>query len=183
MRFIFLGISASIGLAIFACPPLANAQYNRDYVFTDEDGHLVLRFASREAGELDPDQMYEISNAEFSSMVHDRIRADLRFDAEPIDTEWAHAMQPRLKNLVSDMDVEFDAIFVECRSASCRLVLEETTKLMIPEHQALMEIVQHSIQSFIEANPASFNPVFLIAAYDQDREIPSIKAYLMRAAR
>ena len=181
MRFYDFAIAASIGLTIIACPQLAAAQDNRDFVFTDEEGHLVLRYAGTDAGALDQDQIDEIVNAEFSSMVHDRLRADLRFDAEPMDREWADAMAPRIKTIVSTTDVEFAAIIVECRSASCRLLLEESSRLSITDHQAVLEAVQLSLQAFIKADPASFDPVFLIAAYDQNFKTPSIKAYLQRA--
>ncbi len=33
----------------------------------------------------------------------------------------------------------------------------------------------------MEANPANFEPVFLMAAYDQELEVPHIKALLRRA--
>ena len=181
MRFSALTIAASFGLALALWPQLGATQDERDFVFTDDEGHLVLRFAGSEPGGLDTDQRDEIVNAEFSSMVHDRLRADIRFDSEPVDSEWADSMEPRIERHVRETGPEFSAIEVRCRSASCRLVLEHTGRLRISEHQSLMGNVQLVIQAFMEANPASFEPVFLIAAYDQERETPHIKAFLRRA--
>lgn len=175
-----LGIAASIGVAILVWPQLSAAQDNRDFVFADEDGHLVLRFAGAPFGGLSADQADEILNAEFSIMVHDRLRADLRFEAEPVDSTWASVTEPALSKLVSETELEFSAITVECRSTSCRLILEHT-RLPISEHRGMLEIVQRGLHAFVETNPSSFDPVFLIAAYDQLRETPSIKAYLRRA--
>ena len=182
MRFPLLTIAASFGLAAALWPQLAAAQDDRDFVFTDDEGHLVLRFAGAEPGGLDANQVDEIVNAEFSTMVHDRLRADIRFDSEPVDSEWADSMAPRIERHVSETGPEFSAIDVRCRSASCRLVLEHTGRLRVAEHQSLMGNVQLVIRVFMEANPASFEPVFLIAAYDQERETPHIKAFLQRAA-
>ena len=182
MRFSLLTIAASFGLAAALWPQLAVAQDDRDFVFTDDEGHLVLRFAGAEPDGLDADQVDEIVNAEFSTMVHDRLRADIRFDSEPVDSEWADSMAPRIERHVSETGPEFSAIDVRCRSASCRLVLEHTDRLRVSEHQSLMRNVQLVIRAFMEANPASFEPVFLIAAYDQERETPHIKAFLRRAS-
>ena len=44
-----------------------------------------------------------------------------------------------------------------------------------------MGAVQFVIQGFVEGDPASCNPVFLIAAYDQELETPNIKVFLPRA--
>lgn len=185
MRFRAFTIVASLGLLVAAWPPLATTQDDRDFVFTDEDGHLVLRFAGSEPGGLEPDQIDEIVNAEFSTMVHDRLRADLRFDTEPLDSEWADRMEPRiamyLREARPDFRPTFPDITVECRSASCRVLLEHTRRLQVSEHQLLMGSVQRALQAFIEANPASFEPVFLMAAYDQELEVPHIKAFLRRA--
>ena len=172
-------VAGSICLAL--APGLAAAQHERDFVFTDEDGHLVLRFAGSEPGGLEPDQVDEIVNAEFSTMVHDRLRADLRFDTEPVDSEWAEPMKARLEGHLSDQTLEFSAVEVECRSASCRLVLEHTDRWRLPEHRSRMGVVQRVIQDFMRTDPESFEPVFLITAYDQELETPHIKAFLERA--
>ena len=181
MRFPAFAIAVWMCLAV--APGLAAAQDERDFVFTDEDGHRVLRFAGSEPGGLDPDQFDEIVNVEFSTMVHDRLRADLRFDAEPVDSEWAASMRTRLEAHLSDVGPEFSAVEVECRSASCRLVLEHAVRWRLPEHRSRMGVVQRVIQDFIRADPESFEPVFLITAYDQELETPHIKAFLERTDR
>ena len=174
-----LTVAASVGLVLVICSRQAAAQDDRDYVFTDEEGHLVLRFAG--AGSvLDSDQRDEIFNAEFSSMVHDRLRADLRFDTEPVDSAWAGSMAPRIERHLREAGLDFSTMNVECRSVSCRLVLEHTRRLPISEHRSLRGHVQLVIQALIEADPSSFEPVFLIAAYDQEGETPHIKAFLQR---
>ncbi len=179
MRSPILTIAGSICLAV--APGLVAAQDERDFVFTDEDGHLVLRFAGSEPGGLEPDQVDEIVNAEFSTMVHDRLRADLRFDTEPVDSEWADPMQARLEEHLNGEGLSFSAVEVECRSASCRLVLEHDVRWRLPEHRSRMGGVQRVIQDFMRADPGSFEPVFLITAYDQELETPHIKAFLERA--
>ena len=179
MRLSAVTIAASLGLAV-ALWPASAAQDERDFMFTDEEGHLVLRFAGTGASGLDTDQIDEIVNAEFSRMVHDRLRADLRFDTEPLDSEWADAMEPRIRTHLRETGSGFAAIHVECRSTSCRLVLEHASRLPISEHRTLMGHVQRALLAFIEAHPASFEPVFLIAAYDQEGATPHIKAFLQR---
>jgi len=181
MRFSTLTIVASFGLAVVVWPQLAATQDERDFVFTDDEGHLVLRFVGAELSGLDANQREEIVNAEFSAMVHDRLRADIRFDSEPDDSEWADLMEPRIERHVRETGPEFLAIEVRCRSASCRLLLEHTRRLQVSEHRLLMGSVQRALQAFMEVNPASFEPVFLMAAYDQEFEIPHIKAFLGRA--
>ena len=184
MRFSGLTIAASFGLALAVWPQLAVSQNERDFVFTDDEGHLVLRFAGSEPGGLDTDQRDEIVNAEFSTMVHDRLRADIRFDSEPVDSEWAESMEPRIAMYLRETGPDFWSIFpditVECRSASCRLLLEHTRRLQVSEHRLQMGSVQRALQAFMEANLASFEPVFLMAAYDQELEVPHIKAFLRR---
>jgi hypothetical protein len=59
-------------------------------------------------------------------------------------------------------------------------VLEHASRLPISEHRTLMGDVQRALLAFVEARPASFEPVFLIAAYDQEGETPHIKAFLQR---
>jgi len=47
----------------------------------------------------------------------------------------------------------------------------------------MLATVQRALESFIDAHPSSFDPVFLIAAYDQLLETPSITVYLRRSGR
>jgi hypothetical protein len=61
-------------------------------------------------------------------------------------------------------------------------MLQLASRLDVAEHQALMGIVQRDIRSFIDANAVSFEPVFLLAGYDQEAHTPLIKVYLQRAA-
>jgi hypothetical protein len=169
-------------LAVAVLPQLAATQDDRDFVFTDEEGHLVLRYAGAGPDGLDANQMEEIVNVVLSVMVHDRLRADAVFEAEPVDSQWADSMEARIERHVSETGPEFSAVDVECRSASCRLVLEHASTWSVSEHQSLMGIAQLVIQAFIEANPASFEPVFLIAAHLQEPGNPYIKLFLRRAA-
>lgn len=180
MRFSRLTIAALFGLAVAVWPQLAATQDERDFVFTDDEGHLILRFAGAEPGGLDANQIEEIVNVQLSTMVHYRLRADAVFEAEPVNSEWADSMESRIERHVSKTGSEFSMITVECRSASCRLVLEHSSGWSVSEHQSLMGIAQLVIQAFIKASPASFEPVFLIAAHYQEPENPYIKLFLRR---
>jgi hypothetical protein len=167
-------------LAAAMGPQPAAAESDRDFVFKDEDGHLVLRFVG--AGRhLSSSQRDEIVNAEFSSMVHDRLRADLAFDVEPIDPEWATAEATRIETFLSGVAAGFSTVTIECRSAACRIVLEHSSGMQISEHRSLLSSVQGSFQKLIEAHPVSFEPVFLMTAYDKNPQTPHIKAFLYRA--
>jgi hypothetical protein len=180
MRPLTAKIAVSLSFLVAAMGPQpAAAQGDRDFVFNDEDGHLVLRFVG--AGrELDSNQRDEIVNAELSAMVHDRLRADLRFDVEPIDPEWAGPAQTRIQTYLSDAALEYSTLTIECRSATCRIVFEHLTRLGISEHQSLMSSVQGLLEKFIKTHPASFEPVILMTAYDQANQTPHIKAFLSR---
>lgn len=167
--------------ATFFWPGFSIGQEDRDYVFEDEDGYRVLRFAGAGSGERTEEQLAEISNAEFSSMVHDRILADLRFVAEPPDETWASAMEPRISQHLTHAGPESSWTVVECRSDSCRIVIEHTGDWTLSTHLPLMETVQLEIEAFIDAAAPTFDPVFLITAYDQASETPHIKAFLRRA--
>jgi hypothetical protein len=182
MRFSALVIAASFVWAGACGPRLAAAQGERDFVFTDDEGHLVLRFAGAEPGGLDENQMEEVVNVQLSTMVHDRLRADTVFEAEPVDSKWADSMEARIEGRVSEIGAAFSAMNVECRSVSCRVVLEHSGGRSVSEHQSLMETVQHAFRAFIAANPGSFEPVFLIAGQYQEPENPYIKLFLRRAA-
>lgn len=170
----------SLGLALAMWPQSGRTQSDRDFVFTDLEGHLVLRFAGTGAIGLDLSQAEEILNAEFSTMVHDRLRADLQFEEEPRDPEWAASMEPRIEEHVKHAGSEFSDIFVECRAASCRVIMEQPMHWSVPAHQAVLETVQESLEAFIAAHRQHFEPVFLITAYDQETETPHIKAFLRR---
>jgi outer membrane lipopolysaccharide assembly protein LptE/RlpB len=181
MRFSDLKIAAILGLAGAGWHLSAVAQTDRDFVFTDNEGYRLIRFAGTGSGGLNESQRDELINPELSTMVHDRLQADIRFEGESVDAKWAGRMVPRLEALMSQTGQTFSAIVVECRSASCRILLEHSMKLGISEHQALMESVQQLVQTFIAANPANFEPVFLITAYEQEQEIPNIRVFLQKA--
>jgi hypothetical protein len=67
MRFSALTIAASFGLAVAVWPQLAAAQNERDFVFTDDEGHLVLRFAGAAPGGPNVNQMEEVIAPPFPS--------------------------------------------------------------------------------------------------------------------
>jgi hypothetical protein len=173
----------SLGLALAMWPQAGQTQSDRDYVFDDLEGHLVIRFAGTGTSALHPSQAEEVINAELSSMVHDRLRADLLFEDEPHDPEWAAAMAPQIEEHARHAGPEFSAIFTECRAASCRLVMEHSMHWTVPEHRVVLETVQKSLDAFIADRPQEFEPVFMITAYYQEFEIPHIKAFLRRAAQ
>jgi len=147
----------------------------------DDDGHLIIRFAGSGAAGLDAEQAYEISNAEFSTMVHDRLHADLIFEAEPRDPQLAALMEPQIEEHVKNTGLDFSGIFVDCRAASCRVILEQHMHWSVPEHRAALETVQKSLEAFITARQQHFEPVFMITAYDQEYETSHIKAFLRRS--
>jgi hypothetical protein len=113
-------------------------------------------------------------------MVHDRLRADLLFDVEPRDREWAASMEPQIKEHVRHAGPEFSDIFVECRAASCRVIMEQPTEWTVPAHQAVLGTVQKSLEAFLAAHRQTFEPVFLITAYYQETSTSHIKAFLRR---
>jgi hypothetical protein len=173
-------VFSALGLALAIWPQCGRAQPDRDFVFTDQDGHLVLRFAGIGDTGLDSSQAYEILNQEFSRMIHDRLHADLQFQDEPRDPAWAALMEPQISKHVSHAGPEFSDILVGCRAASCRVILEQPLHWSVPEHQAVLEAVQKSIEAFIAARRQHFEPVFMIAAYDKETETSHIKAFLRR---
>lgn len=181
MRFSEFLLAAPAVLALAAWQPCAVAQDAQDFVYTDEEGHLVLRFAGARPGSLDASQIEEIVNVHLSTMVHDRLRADSLFEAEPVDAQWASRLEPRIERHVTETAPEFTSITVECRSASCRLVLEHESTWSVSAHQALMETAQRVIRSFIEADSAGFKHVFLIAGHYQEPESPYTKVFMRRA--
>ena len=170
----------SLGLTLAILPQYGRSQSDRDFVFTDLDGHLVVRFAGAGATGLDTSQIDEISNAEFSSMVHDRLRADLLFEDEPRDAGWALSMEPQIEQHVKHAGPDYSDLFVECRAASCRVIMEQPLHWTVPEHQAVLATVQESLEAFIATRRQHFEPVFMITAYDQESETSHIKAFLRR---
>ena len=179
MRLTGLSIVALTGLLAAAWSPGASAGDERDFIFTDDEGHLVLRFAGSGPGGPDIHELEEVVNQSFSVMVHDRLRADLLFEAEAVDPAWAASTEPRVRSQVGALGRRFSSIDVECRSASCRVLLEHVERLDVAEHQALVDVVQGTLEPLIGG--AGFTPVFLIAAYEQQFERPLVKVYLRRA--
>jgi len=170
----------SLGLALALWPQSGRTQSDRDFVFMDLDGHLLIRFVGTGSKGLDSSQADEILDSEFSTMVHDRLRADLLFEDEPPDPEWAASMEPQIDNHVKHAGPEFSDILTECRAASCRVTMEQPGHWSVPEHQAVLETVQESLKAFIAAHRLDFEPVFMITAYYQASETPHIKAFLQR---
>lgn len=181
MRLAALASTAFLAL-VLADAALSATQGDRDYVFTDDTGHLVLRFANAEPQGLTRNQMDEIVNVQLSTMVHDRLRADALFEAEPMDRRWAEAMETSLRRRLSATLPDISALHVECRSASCRVVLEHSGGQTVAEHQSVMDTVQHGMEAFIAANPGSFERVFMIAAHYKEPGSPYVKVFLRRAA-
>lgn len=171
----FILVLAALG----ALPCAAATQGERDFVFTDEEGHMVLRFAGTGSSGLDADQMHEIINVSLSTMVHDKLQADVAFEAEPADPAWAEIMVPRVERHVLAGELELSAIDVECRALSCRLILEHEGTPSVAQHQALMGDVQRLIRAFVDGD-GRFSPIFLIAAWYQEPEPPLLKVYLQR---
>ena len=180
MRALVSSAVISLGLTLAILPQYGRSQSDRDFVFTDLDGHLVVRFAGAGATGLDTSQIDEISNAEFSSMVHDRLRADLLFEDEPRDAGWALSMEPQIEQHVKHAGPDYSDLFVECRAASCRVIMEQPLHWTVPEHQAVLATVQESLEAFIATRRQHFEPVFMITAYDQESETSHIKAFLRR---
>lgn len=170
----------ALGWVLLMWPQYGQTQSDRNFVFTDGDGHLLIRFAGTGAMGLDSSQSDEILNAELSTMVHDRLRADVLFAEEPRDPDWAQSMQPRIEAHVERAGPEFSDLFVECRAASCRVIMEQPGHWSVPAHQAVLETVQESLDAFIAVHRQHFEPVFMITAYYQEFETSHIKAFLRR---
>jgi len=181
MQLSVLSIVASMGLAALAWAQPVPAPSERDFIFTDDEGHLVLRFAG--SGPQGPDavELEEVVNQSFSNMIHDHLRADLIFEAEHVDPEWAPGMEARIESHLGELQPLFSAIDLECRSASCRLVMDHTERRSVAEHQALVDTVQAALEPLTRHGSGGFAPIFLIAAYEQQFEMPQVKVYLRRA--
>jgi len=158
----------------------ANAQSWRDFIFTDDEGHLILRFVGNPSGEPSPTQMEEVHSAEVSVMVHDRMRADVLFESEIVDSTWALSMESRLGQHFARVESPFTSVESECRSQSCRLYVDHPDGRNVREHQSLMSLLETPVRSFIDSNPGSIDSVFLIAGYYQEPAAPYIKVYLRR---
>lgn len=181
MRLFAPTIAAIMGLAAAGWSASLFAQNERDFVFTDDEGHLVLRFAGSGPAGPDARELEEVVNQSFSTMVHDQLRADLIFGAEPVDSKWARSMEPRIRSHLAGLEDRFSMIDIQCRSMTCRVVMEETERLDVEQHQALMDVVQNTLEPLTGKGRSSFDPVFLIAAYEQLFETPQIKVYLKRS--
>lgn len=179
----FSSAIVSLGLVLALWSQAGRAQAERDFVFTDLDGHLVIRFAGTGATGLDAAQAYEVLNAEFSTMVHDRLHADLIFEEEPPDAAWAASMEPQIAEHVMHAGPELSDLFVQCRASSCRVIMEQRVHWSVPEHRAVLATVQKSLETFIASRRQHFEPVFMITAYYQEYETSHIKAFLRRAER
>lgn len=175
-------IVSLFGLAVAGAFQPAAAQGARDFAFTDNEGHRVLRFVGTTASGLTDDQREEIVNAEFSKMVHDRIRADILLDAEPTDSSWAPATSWRIEQYLHEAIEGYAEIRAECRSRTCRVVLGHDDRVQMSEHQARMNAIQPVIESMIASEVPGFEPVFLLTAYQKDGYPPDIKVFLTRAA-
>ena len=182
MRVSVLAVAASFALALTAFPGRASAQGAGDFVFTDDEGHLILRYVGTDSGHLDAHQFDEVGNVELSTMVHDRLRADTIFETEPIDAKWSKPTATRIARHLRHAAPQFSDVHVECRSASCRLVLQQRAATWsVQAHRELMGRTQQVVQKFIEANPATFEPVFLMAGQYQEPDRPYMKLFLRRA--
>jgi len=170
-------------LALAACPPPASAQDDIDFVFRDEDGHLILRFVGVPPSGLSSTQRDDVENSEFSTMVHDHLRADLRFEAEPPDATWSSGMVPQIESWLHDRLDGFASTTIECRATSCRIILEHTERLPITGHEAMLGRVQSVIQDFVDGRPRDFERSFMITAYEQQFFMPHIKAFISRTER
>lgn len=170
-----------LGSMLASWPQSARAQSDRDFVFTDTDGHLVIRFVGNARAGLDSAQRYEVLNAEFSTMVHDRLHADLQFEDEHADPDWAARMEPEIAGYLRHAGPDFTDIHAECRAGSCRVVLEQPGHWSdIQAHQAVLETVQKSVQAFVAGRREAFEAAFMITAYYQEHETSHIKVFLRR---
>jgi hypothetical protein len=163
--------------------PVALAGDKLEFAFDDEEGHLLVRFVGLGPEGLSATQRDEVVNAEVSSMVHDHLRADLKFESEPVDSEWAWTTEARIRSYFADPDSAFDTVEIECRSDSCRIRMHHSVRWNMTQHQARLDQFSLLIDSLIEDNPSSFESTYMIAAYEKSRYSPHIKGYLHRCTR
>ncbi len=159
------------------------AQHSGDFISVDEEGHLILRYAGINAAELSADQHEELLNVQLSTMVHDRIRADAVFEAEPVDRAWAIATTRRIRTELRTDQAGYRVAEVECRNTTCRIEIEHPAVWQVPAHQAVMNRVQSLIESYIREHPDSLDSTFLIAAHYQEPATPYIKAFVRRRSK
>lgn len=180
MRASVLSAVVALGLALAAWPQAGRTQSDRDFLFTDLQGHLVLRFAGLGPAGLDSSQLDEFLDSEFSTMVHDHLRADLLFEDEPRDPQWAASMEPQIEAHARHSGPKFSGIIVECRAASCRVTMQQPGHWSVPEQLAVLDTVEKSFEAFIAAHRQDFEPAFMMTAYDKQYETAHIKVFLRR---
>jgi hypothetical protein len=174
-------ISALIAttVAIFWSPVLV-AQNEMEFTFDDEEGHLVLRFVGLGPGGISESQRQEVVNAELSSMVHDHLRADIHFETEAVDADWAAATEQHIRANLPGPGSDFAEVVTECRSESCRIRLKQAARWSMTEHQQRLDDIQITIQHLVDADPSRFSATYMIAAYEKLRFAPEIKIYIRR---
>ena len=91
-------------------------------------------------------------------------------------------MEARIRDDFGNPGPEFSGIDIECRSESCRIRLEHTVRFDIAEQQTQLDHFSMLIDRIIDSNPASFEPAYMIAAYEKIRFSPHIKGYLRRCS-
>lgn len=178
-----VAIVGSLALAVALSARNAGAENERDFVFTDIEGHLVMRFAGTDSANLSPQQLQDVANVELSTMVHERLSVDAVFDAEPVDSRWADPMERRVERHMTELAPEFSGVAVECRSASCRVVLEHAGGWNVTAHRTLMGTAQRAIEAFIADEPDSFAREFFVVGRYQEPRAPYITMLLRRAER
>lgn len=152
----------------------------RDIIVTDVDGHLILRFAGTEPGMLDRNAIDEIAGLLGAVDVPDDLAADLRFEAERVDADWASETARGIRRYILDHGPGYIEIHVECRSTACRVHLYEARRLNVLEHQRELSLAEPVIAAFIADHAPEFQPLFLMAAYTQGLETPFIRVILTR---
>jgi hypothetical protein len=175
-------LAIAVLLAVAGMPFAVLAQHERDYINTDEEGHLIFRYAGSQSPWPTEEQMEEITNAFNSVMVHDLLRADLIFDTELRDEAWAEPMERAIEGHLATAALQASEIDAECQSKSCRLWVIQSGAWTVEDHQIAMDQVQDELQELMRAHAGRFEPVFLITAYYQESEPhPYLKVFLYRA--
>ena len=167
--------------ALLLWTPALFAQNNREFVFDDEEGHLVLRFVGLGPAGMTESQRAEVVNAELSSMVHDHLRADILFETEAVDAEWATATEQHILSNLPHPGTDYADVVIECGSQTCRIRLEQAVYRDISGHRNELTRLQEDIQRLVDADPERFEATYMIAAYEKLRFAPAIKLYLKRS--